>query len=151
MTTTRRPNTETAGNTFMIYVKGAKDLKEYIEWISKLVVDVSHELQRDLKEEKATVQRLQLCRGGPDFSAEMCAVAHRDLVYQMTELPQSSEYLQTTGIMLSSIQQLENIRKMLVRKKPRFEEFEKSSTWNVGPQQQRQRDRWIITTLAVTA
>lgn len=117
MTTTRRPNTETAGNTFMIYVKGAKELKVYIEWISKLVVDVSYELQRDLKEEKATVQRVQLCRGGPDFSAEMCAVAHRDLVYQMTELPQSSEYLQTTGIMLSSIQQLENIRKMLVNNK----------------------------------
>ncbi len=116
-TTTRRTITETAGNTFMAYVKGAKDLKEYIDWISKLVVDVSHELQRDLKEEKATVQRLQLCRGGPDFSAEMCAVAHRDLVYQMTELPQSSEYLQTTGIMLSSIQQLENIRKTLVTNK----------------------------------
>lgn len=116
-TTVRRPVGETAGNTFMTYVKGAKDLKEYIEWISKLVVDVSHELQRDLKEEKATVQRVQLCRGGPDFSAEMCAIAHRDLVYQMTELPQSSDFLQTTRIMLSSIQQLENIRKMLVTNK----------------------------------
>lgn len=116
-TTMRRPDAETAGNTFMAYVKGAKDLKEYIDGISKLVVDVSHELQRDLKEEKATIQKVQLCRGGPDFSAEMCAIAHRDLVYQMTELPQSSEYLQTTGIMLSSIQQLENIRKMLVNNK----------------------------------
>jgi len=117
MTTTVRRPTATAGNTFMNYVKGAKDLKEYIDWISKLVVDVSHELQRDLKEEKATVQRVQLCRGGPDFSAEMCAIAHRDLVSQMTELPQSSKYLKTTGIMLSSIQQLENIRKMLVTNK----------------------------------
>ena len=116
-TTMRRPDAETAGNTFMAYVKGAKDLKEYIDGISKLVVDVSHELQRDLKEEKATIQKVQLCRGGPDFSAEMCAIAHRDFVYQMTELPQSSEYLQTRSIMLSSIQQLENIRKMLVNNK----------------------------------
>jgi hypothetical protein len=117
ITTTRRPITETPGNTFMTHVKGAKGLKVYIEWISKLVVDVSHELQRDLKEEKATVQRIQFCRGGPDFSAELCAIAHRDFVHQMTELPQSSEYLQTMGIMMSSIQQLENIRKMLVNNK----------------------------------
>lgn len=115
-TTVRRP-TATAGNTFMTYVKGAKSLKVYIEWISKLVVDVSHELQRDLKEEKATIQRIQFCRGGPDFSAELCAIAHRDFVHEMTELPQSSEYLQTMGIMMSSIQQLENIRKMLVNNK----------------------------------
>lgn len=114
MTTTRRPTNETAGNTFMANIKGTNELKKYIDWISKLVVDVSHELQHDLKQEKATLNRTRICRDGPDFLAEMCEIAHNDFVYQMTENQQSSEYLQTTGIVLSSIQQLENIRKMLV-------------------------------------
>lgn len=113
MTTT----TETAGNTFMTRVKGAKDLKEYIEWMSKMMGDVAREFQHDLKQEKAVVRRTRICRGGPDISAEMCEITHNDFVYHMTQLPQSSEYLQTTGILLGSIQQLENIRKMLVNNK----------------------------------
>jgi hypothetical protein len=113
MTTT----TETAGNTFMKRVKGVKDLKEYIEWMSKMIVNVAHEFQHDLKQEKAVFRRTRICRGGPDISAEMCEIAHNDFVYHMTQLPQSSEYLQTTGILLGSIQQLENIRKMMVNNK----------------------------------
>jgi hypothetical protein len=113
MTTTN----ETAGNTFMRRVKGAKDLKEYIEWMTKMTGDVAREFQHDLKQEKAVVRRNRICRGGPDFSAEMCEIAHNDFVYQMTQLPQSSEYLQTTDILLGSIQQLESIRKMLVNNK----------------------------------
>lgn len=113
-TTTRRPITETAGNMFMSNIKRTNELKKYIDWISKLVVDVSHELQLDLKQEKATLNRTRICRDGPDVLAEKCEIAHNDFIYQMTENPQSSEYLQTTGIVLSSIQQLQNIRKMLV-------------------------------------
>ena len=113
MTTTN----ETAGNTFITRVKGAKDLKEYIEWMSKMMGDVAREFQHDLKQEKAVVRRTRICRGGPDFSAEMCEIAHNDFVYQMTQLTQASEYLQTTDILLGSIQQLENIRKMLVNNK----------------------------------
>lgn len=115
MTTTT--TAETAGNTFMTRVKGVKDLKEYIEWMSKMIVDVAHEFQHDLKQEKAVIRRTRICRGGLDFSAEMCEIAHNDFVYHMTQLPQSSEYIQTTGILLGSIQQLENIRKMLVNNK----------------------------------
>jgi len=98
-------------------VKGVKELNTYIEWISKLTTDVEREFQNDLRQEKAVIRRSQICRGGPNVSAEMCEIAHNDFVYRMTQLPQSSEYLQTTGILRESIQQLENIRTLLVSNK----------------------------------
>jgi hypothetical protein len=113
-TTTTIHTGETVGTIFMPRVKGVKELNTYIECISKLVIDVAHEFQNDLRQEKAVIRRSRICRGGPNVSAEMCEIAHNDFVYHMTQLPQSSEYLQTTGILLGSIQQLENIRKLLV-------------------------------------
>jgi len=117
-TTTTRHTEETVGTIFMPRVKGVKELNTYIEQISKLVTDVAHEFQNDLRrQEKAIIRRSRICRGGPNVSAEMCEIAHNDFVYRMTQLPQSSEYLQMTGILLGSIQQLENIRKLLVSNK----------------------------------
>jgi len=98
-------------------VKGVKELNTYIEWISKLTTDVEREFQNDLRQEKAVIRRSQICRGGPNVSAEMCEIAHNDFVYRMTQLPQSSEYLQMTGILRESIKQLENIRTLLVSNK----------------------------------
>lgn len=116
MSTTRHTE-ETVGTIFMPRVKGVTELNTYIEQISKLVTDVAHEFQNDLRQEKAVIRRSRICRGGPNVSAEMCEIAHNDFVYHMTQLPQSSEYLQMTGILLGSIQQLENIRKLLVSNK----------------------------------
>lgn len=109
--------TATAGNTFIMEVKGAKELKKYIESIYELVVGVSYEFNQDLKQKNANVERMRICRGVHDFSAEMCVVAHNDFVKEMTELPQFSEYLKTASVVLSSINQLEHIRKMLVNNK----------------------------------
>jgi len=116
-TTTTRHTEETVGTIFMSRVKGVKELNTYIKQISKLVTDVAHEFQNDLRQEKAVIRRTRICRGGPNVSAEMCEIAHNDFVYHMTQLPQSSEYLQTTGILLGIIEQLENIRKLLVTNK----------------------------------
>jgi len=117
MSTTTRHTEETVGTIFMPRVKGVKELNTYIEWISKLTTDVEREFQNDLRQEKAVIRRSQICRGGPNVSAEMCEIAHNDFVYRMTQLPQSSEYLQMTGILRESIQQLENIRTLLVSNK----------------------------------
>lgn len=98
-------------------VSGAKELKKYIQTVYDLAVRVSYEFNQDLKQNKAVVERVWICRGKYDFSVEMCVIAHNDLVNQLTQLPQSSEFLNTAGAVLTSINQLESIRKMLVNNK----------------------------------
>lgn len=116
-TTIQYTRTGTVENTIINNVKGVKQLKEYINWISKIITDVSCELQEDLKQEKAIVRRNEICRNGPNFHAEMCVNAHKEFIMRMTELPVFSQYLNAKGILLESIDQLENIRKIIVRNK----------------------------------
>jgi hypothetical protein len=116
-TTIQYTRTGTVENTIINNVKGVKQLKEYINWISKIITDVSCELQEDLKQEKAMVRRNEICRDGPNFYAEMCVNAHKEFIMRMTELPEFSQYLNTKSILLESADQLENIRKILVSNK----------------------------------
>lgn len=101
-------------DTFMEPVKGMKDLKNYIKQISKMLTDVECELQDDLKQEKAMVRRTRICRDRFNYSVEICAIAHEDFIKQKTQF---SEYNQAKEMVLSCVQQLEHIRKMIVTNK----------------------------------
>ena len=116
-TTIQYTTSGTVEDTIINNVKGVKELNEYINWISKIIADVSCELQEDLKQEKAMVRRNEICRDGPNFYAEMCVNAHKEFIMRMTELPEFSQYLNTKSILLESADQLENIRKILVSNK----------------------------------
>ena len=98
-------------------VKGAKELKEYIDRTNELVQAVRTEFEKDLKQDRANVERPNTFLGSRNISCEMCEVAHRDYVYYETVLPQHSAFLQAEQIVLDTIDALEHLRKMLVTNK----------------------------------
>jgi hypothetical protein len=98
-------------------VNGAKELKEYIDRTNSLIQAIRGEFEKDLKQDRANVERPNTFLGSRNISCEMCQVAHRDYVYYETALPQQSAFLQAEQIVLDAIGALEHLRKMLVTNK----------------------------------
>jgi hypothetical protein len=109
--------TNTIRTTFPTSVKGAKELKEYINRINGLVQAIRTEFEKDLKDARARVEKPNTFLGSRNIGCEMCEIAHRDYVYYETKLPQHSAFLQAEQIVLDAIDALEHLRKMLVTNK----------------------------------
>ena len=109
--------TNTIRTTFPTSVKGAKELKEYIDRTNELVQAIRTEFEKDLKDPRARVEKPNTFLGTRNISCEMCEIAHNDYVYYETKLPQHSAFLQAEQIVLVAIDALEHFRKMLVTNK----------------------------------
>jgi hypothetical protein len=109
--------TNTIRTTFPTSVKGAKELKEYINLTNELVQAIRTEFEKDLKDARARVEKPNTFLGSRNISCEMCEIAHNDYVYYETKLPQHSAFLQAEQIVLDAIDAVEHLRKMLVTNK----------------------------------
>jgi hypothetical protein len=110
----------TTGNIYFINkVKGAKDLKQFINQQLRFIQQTRQELLTDIQEPRATVNILPNFLNNTDwrFRAELCQNDHKSFVYKLTGLPQFSTWLQTEAIHNEALDQLENLRKMLVTNK----------------------------------
>ena len=116
-TTMPSTTTTTTGNTFPTTVDGPKDLKEYIQTIHALMTSVRTELDDVLKQPIARADLPTTFLGSRDFNCTMCEAAHASFVHSATILPQHSELLKTEQPLKECLNQLENIRKMLVNNK----------------------------------
>lgn len=112
----RMSNTTTS--TFITKrVNGAKDLKEYIGEVTRLVQEIRDEFSQDLQGPKAIVEQKIKTSGSRNFRAHMATIAHHDFIYERINLPQSSKFLQAEIVVNDCLDQLEAIRKMLVTNK----------------------------------
>jgi hypothetical protein len=109
--------TNTIRTTFPTSVKGAKELKEYIDRTNELVQAIRTEFEKDLNDARARVEKPNTFLGTRKISCEMCEIAHNDYIYYETKLPQHSAFLQAEQIVLVAIDALEHFRKMLVTNK----------------------------------
>ena len=114
----RRSTVTTAANqTFTTIIKGAKDLKEYINRISEITQGVRREFDCDVKEPRACVEEPKTFLGSRSFDVTMCKVSHDSVLHSETKLPQHSKFLQAEKTVNDGLELLENIRKMLVTNK----------------------------------
>jgi hypothetical protein len=114
--------TATATATFRTTVNGAKELKKYIEETTYIVESIRKEFEHDLKQPSAVVvsagdDNISVGRGNHEFNAKMCKVKHDDFIYNTTQLPQTSEFIQSENVVKECLARLEGFRKMLVNNK----------------------------------
>lgn len=113
-----RKSTSTAANqTFTTNIKGAKDLKEYINRISEITQGVRREFECDVQQPRARVEEPKTFLGSRSFDVTMCRVSHDSVLHSETKLPQDSKFLQAEQTVNDGLALLENIRKMLVTNK----------------------------------
>jgi len=112
-------NTTNGTIYFISKVNGAKDLKEYIQQQTRFAQSIREELLDDIQQPRATVNTLPNFLNNTDwrFRAELCLNDHRSFVYKLTGLPQFSRFLQKEASHNEALDQLENLRKMLVTNK----------------------------------
>lgn len=111
------PSTTQIKNTYPTCVTGAKELKEYIQTITRVIQDVRAEFENDLKQPKATVEKPRICRGEHDLNAGMAVWSHKCFIHSKTALPDSSEFIQSEMVLRHCLSRLEQLRKMLVNNK----------------------------------
>ncbi len=104
------------------FINGAKDLKQYIQDMTRDAESIRAQLDHDLQQPKAVVNYpdndfISIGQGNHEFNARMCQVAHNDFVYNHTQLPQSSQVLQCESVVNECLARLEGLRKMLVNNK----------------------------------
>jgi hypothetical protein len=98
-------------------IKGANDLKKYINDISELTEGIYRKFTEDIQQPKARVEEQCFPRNNRwEFCAKMCVLDHEDLVYNHMTLPFST-VLQSKKVVMECIAELENIRKMIVTNK----------------------------------
>jgi len=114
-----RRNTEAIINE----AKGAKDIKEYIQYMTDAAQRIRDEFKRDIQGTKAVVKKERSIDGSHDFKAQMAAVKHRTFIYENECLHQSSPFLQAEVPVVECLKQLEDIRKMVVNQK------QEKNTW----------------------
>lgn len=111
-------NTTTGTIYFMSKVNGAKDLKEYIQQQTRFAQSIREELLDDIQQPRSTVTLPNFLNNTDwRFRAELCLNDHRSFVYKLTGLPQFSRFLQKEASHNEALDQLENLRKMLVTNK----------------------------------
>jgi len=103
-------------------INGAKDLKQYIQYMTRLAESIRAVFERDLQQPRAVVNyhyddSISIGQGNHEFNAKMCQVAHSDFVYNHTQLSQSSPVLQCESVVKDCLARLEELRKMLVNNK----------------------------------
>lgn len=97
-------------------VNGQKDVQEYITQVTGLATKIRANFMNEMADSASSCN--QRCReSSHDFAMEMCGVTHRAKIYNETELPQFSVFLQTERVLLACLAQLEALRKMLVNNK----------------------------------
>jgi hypothetical protein len=117
------PTITVADNTAIANtINGAKELKKYIQDITKLAESIRAELERDLQQPRAVVNYhhddfISVGQGNHEFNARMCQVAHSDFVYNHTQLSQSSPVLQCESVVKDCLASLERFRVSLVNNK----------------------------------
>lgn len=113
----RRSTTTTTNQTLAINIKGANDLKEYINRISEIAQGVRREFDCDVKQARTCVEEPMTFLGSLSFDVTMCKVSHKSVVHSETKLPQHSAFLQAEKTVNDGLELLENIRKMFVTNK----------------------------------
>lgn len=114
----RKPTSTTATNkTFITIIKGANDLKEYINQINEIIQGVRREFDCDIQQSRARVEEPKTFLGSRKFDVTMCRASHDSVIHSETKLPQESKFLQAEQTVNDSLELLENIRKMLVTNK----------------------------------
>lgn len=103
-------------------INGAKELKQYIQDMTRLAESICAVFERDLQQPRAVVNyqdndSISIGQGNHEFNAKMCQVAHDDFVYNHTRLSQSSQFLQYESVVKDCLARLEELRKMLVNNK----------------------------------
>jgi len=113
MNRSQRRNTETV-------INGAKDLKNYITGNTQLLQKMREEFLRDIQQPAAVVQHATLTfprNTSWSFRADLCRADHASFVYKRTGLPQFSTFLQNEEKLNDALEQLDQLRKMLVTNK----------------------------------
>lgn len=95
-------------------VKGAKDLKMYVNNMTALLTSIQFSFERDLTSPDATYRTVCTCVGDYEFRCKMCEIAHRDFVHAATKLPQFSALIQAKEAAQECLGQTELVRKMMV-------------------------------------
>ncbi len=98
-------------------VKGAKDLKEYIGQVTTMLQGIRDQFIRDLQDPRAIVKKQHKTYGTHEFRAHMAEVSHRDFIYHREKLPQCSKFLQAEMAAQALLEQIEDLRKMIVNNK----------------------------------
>jgi len=117
MPSRKSTSTTAANQTFTTNIKGAKDLKEYINRISEITQGVRREFECDVQQPRARVEEPKTFLGSRSFDVTMCRVSHDSVLHSETKLPQDSKFLQAEQTVNDGLALLENIRKMLVTNK----------------------------------
>jgi hypothetical protein len=108
-------------NMNTITINGAKDLKKYIDNNNQVIQQIREEYLRDIQQPAAIVQDHQGLRFPKITSwtlrADLCRAEHASFVYKRTGLPQFSTFLQSEAKLNEALNQLEDLRKMLVTNK----------------------------------
>jgi hypothetical protein len=114
MNRSQRRNTKTE-------INGAKDLKKYITGNTQLLQTMREEFLRDIQEPAAVVQHAATLTFPRNTSwslrADLCRADHASFVYKRTGLPQFSTFLQNEAALNDALEQLDQLRKMLVTNK----------------------------------
>jgi hypothetical protein len=103
-------------------INGAKELKKYIQDMTRLAESIREVCERDLQQPRAVVNYhhddfISVGQGNHEFNARMCQVAHSDFVYNHTQLSQSSVLLKYESIVKDCLASLERFRVSLVNNK----------------------------------
>lgn len=117
MPSRKSTSTTAANQTFTTIIKGANDIKEYINRISEITQGVRREFDCDVKQSRACVEEPKTFLGSRSFNVTMCKVSHDSVLHSETKLPQDSKFLQAEQVVNDALALLENIRKMLVTNK----------------------------------
>ena len=110
MTTTRTIET----------IHGAKDLKEYIAEMNRLIQHIREEFLVDIQQPAAVIEQQATIfprNTSWNLRADLCRADHASFVYKRTGLPQFSTFLQNETKLNEALEQLECLRRMLVTNK----------------------------------
>ena len=98
-------------------VHGPKDVQAYLAEVTGLLAQIRADFMHEMADSAARCRK-QRCPGSShDFAMQMCGITHGNVVYNQTDLPQFSAFLQAESILLACLAQIEALRKMLVSNK----------------------------------
>ncbi len=117
MTSTTAMTDIRTGN--IVKVNGAKELNKYIQQQTGFIQQIREEFLTDIQQPKATINTLPnfLSNDAWKYRAELCQNDHMRFINKLTGLPQSSTFLQNEAKFNEALEQIEDLRKMLVTNK----------------------------------